>query len=240
MSQIHNASVPNGGSKAPCTPSGFFKYAKEIGSELVDLKFCDMLGSWQHCTFSIDEWSEKTFEKGVGFDGSSIRGFKHIHESDMLLIPDPNTAFVDPIYKIPTLSILADVIDPLTRERYSRDPRYIAKKAEEHLRSTGIADTSYWGPELEFFIFDDIRFDQTENCAYYYVDSIEGEWNTGREENPNLGYKPRFKEGYFPVPPHDSLPEQAFYMVGAIDEAVEKAERLAESAQWDKSGSAED
>ena len=123
----------------------------------------------------------------------------------MILIPDPATARVDPACSIPTLSITCDIFDPLTREPYSRDPRYIAKKAEEHLRSTGIADTSYWGPELEFFIFDDIRFDQTENCAYYYVDSVEGEWNSGREENPNLGYKPRFKEGYFPVPPHDSL-----------------------------------
>ncbi len=123
----------------------------------------------------------------------------------MILIPDPTTARVDPACSVPTLSITCDIFDPLTKQPYSRDPRYISRKAEEHLRSTGIADTSYWGPELEFFIFDDIRFGQNENCGYYYVDSVEGEWNSGREENPNLGYKPRFKEGYFPVPPHDSF-----------------------------------
>ncbi|MFN4246059.1 MAG: glutamine synthetase beta-grasp domain-containing protein, partial [Brevinematia bacterium] len=140
-----------------------------------------------------------------GFDGSSIRGFQQIQESDMILMLDPSTAVVDPICEVPTLSIICDIYDPLTKKPYTRDPRYIAKKAEEYLKTTDIADISYWGPEMEFFIFNDIRFDQTENCGYYFIDSIEGEWNSGRDEKPNLGYKPRYKEGYFPVPPHDSL-----------------------------------
>ena len=184
---------------------------KKNNIQIIDLKFNDLPGLWQHFSIppteltEMDDLTTSIWVEGIGFDGSSIRGFQKIQESDMILIPDPATARVDPACSIPTLSITCDIFDPLTREPYSRDPRYIAKKAEEHLRSTGIADTSYWGPELEFFIFDDIRFDQTENCAYYYVDSVEGEWNSGREENPNLGYKPRFKEGYFPVPPHDSL-----------------------------------
>ena len=184
---------------------------KKNNIQIIDLKFNDLPGLWQHFSIPPAEITENNdhatsiWVEGLGFDGSSIRGFQKIQESDMILIPDPTTARVDPACSIPTLSLTCDIFDPLTKEPYSRDPRYIAKKAEKHLRSTGIADTSYWGPELEFFIFDDIRFDQTENCAYYYVDSIEGEWNSGREENPNLGYKPRFKEGYFPVPPHDSL-----------------------------------
>jgi glutamine synthetase len=184
---------------------------KKNNIQIIDLKFNDLPGLWQHFSIppaeltEMDDFTTSVWVEGLGFDGSSIRGFQKIQESDMILIPDPATARVDPACSIPTLSLTCDIFDPLTKEPYSRDPRYIAKKAEEHLRSTGIADTSYWGPELEFFIFDDIRFDQTENCAYYYVDSVEGEWNSGREENPNLGYKPRFKEGYFPVPPHDSL-----------------------------------
>ena len=184
---------------------------KQNNIQIIDLKFNDLPGLWQHFSIppteltEMDDLTTSIWVEGIGFDGSSIRAFQKIQESDMILIPDPATARVDPACSIPTLSLTCDIFDPLTKEPYSRDPRYIAKKAEEHLRSTGIADTSYWGPELEFFIFDDIRFDQTENCAYYYVDSIEGEWNSGREENPNLGYKPRFKEGYFPVPPHDSL-----------------------------------
>jgi glutamine synthetase len=184
---------------------------KKNDIQIIDLKFNDLPGLWQHFSIppaeltEMDDLTTSVWVEGIGFDGSSIRGFQKIQESDMILIPDPTTARVDPACSIPTLSITCDIFDPLTKEAYTRDPRYVAKKAEEHLRSTGIADTSYWGPELEFFIFDDIRFDQTENCAYYYVDSVEGEWNSGREENPNLGYKPRFKEGYFPVPPHDSL-----------------------------------
>jgi len=184
---------------------------KKNNIQIVDLKFNDLPGLWQHFSIppseltEMDDLTTSIWVDGIGFDGSSIRGFQKIQESDMILVPDPATARVDPACSIPTLSLLCDIYDPLTKEAYTRDPRYIAKKAEEHLRKSGIADTSYWGPELEFFIFDDIRFDQTENCGYYYVDSVEGEWNSGRDEKPNLGYKPRFKEGYFPVPPHDSL-----------------------------------
>jgi glutamine synthetase len=184
---------------------------KENDIQIVDLKFNDLPGLWQHFSIpprelhELEDLQTSIWEDGIGFDGSSIRGFQKIQESDMILIPDPASARVDPCLEVPTLSLICDIKDPLTRERYTRDPRYIAEKAENYLKSTGIADNSFWGPELEFFVFDDIRFDQTENCGYYYVDSIEGEWNTGREEGPNLGYKPRFKEGYFPVPPHDSL-----------------------------------
>jgi glutamine synthetase len=179
--------------------------------EFVDLKFNDLPGLWQHFTMpvselkEIDDPVESIWAEGVGFDGSSIRGFQEIQESDMILMLDPKTAVLDPFCEIPTLSIICDIYDPLTKQPYTRDPRYIAKKAAKFLKDSGIADESFWGPEMEFFIFNDIRFDQTENCGYYFVDSIEGEWNSGREENPNLGYKPRFKEGYFPVPPHDSL-----------------------------------
>lgn len=177
---------------------------------MVDLKFNDLPGIWQHFSIPVSELTEQPdltengiFRHGIGFDGSSIRGFQQIQESDMILIPDPATAVVDPVCSVPTLSLICNVYDPLTRKPYSRDPRYVAKKAEEYLKSTGFADTSFWGPEMEFFIFDDVRFAQDVNFAYYAVDSIEGEWNTGREEKPNLGYKLRFKEGYFPVPPHD-------------------------------------
>jgi glutamine synthetase len=184
---------------------------KQNNIQIIDLKFNDLPGLWQHFSIppseltEMDDITTSIWVDGIGFDGSSIRGFQKIQESDMILIPDPASARLDPACQVPTLSLICDIYDPLTKEAYTRDPRYIARKAEEYLRSTGIADTSYWGPELEFFIFDDVRFDQTENAGYYYVDSVEGEWNSGREENPNLGYKPRFKEGYFPVPPHDSL-----------------------------------
>lgn len=188
------------------------------GIEMVDLKFNDLPGLWQHFSvppreLHLDDPATSIWMDGIGFDGSSIRGFQKIQESDMILIPDPNTARIDPICEAKTLSIICDIRDPLTKENYTRDPRYIARKAEEYLGKTGIADECYWGPELEFFVFDDVRFDQTENSAYYYVDSMEGEWNSGRDEKPNLGYKPRFKEGYFPVPPHDSLQDLRSEMV---------------------------
>ncbi len=179
--------------------------------QIVDLRFNDLPGLWQHFSIPVAELTEmddivtSIWVDGIGFDGSSIRGFQKIQESDMILLPDPSTARIDPICQHPTLSIICDVYDPLTKEPYTRDPRHIAKKAEEFLRKSGVGDISYWGPECEFFIFDDVRFDQGENYGFYHVDSIEGEWNSGREERPNLGYKPRFKEGYFPVPPHDSL-----------------------------------
>ncbi|MCX7940467.1 MAG: type I glutamate--ammonia ligase [Elusimicrobiota bacterium] len=187
------------------------KLIKENNIQIVDLKFNDLPGLWQHFSiplselYEIDDPVKSIWVEGIGFDGSSIRGFQKIQESDMILIPDPTTAVVDPACEVPTLSIICDIYDPLTKKPYTRDPRYVAKKAEEFLKSTGVADKSFWGPELEFFIFNDVRFDQTENSGYYFVDSNEGEWNSGRDEKPNLGYKPRFKEGYFPVPPHDSL-----------------------------------
>jgi glutamine synthetase len=192
-------------------PAEILTYIKKNNIEIIDLKFNDLPGLWQHFSLpaseltEIDDPAQGIWVEGIGFDGSSIRGFQAINASDMILIPDPDTAVIDPVCEVPTLSIICDVHDPLTRKPYSRDPRYIARKAEKYLKSTGIADVSYWGPEMEFFIFDDVRFDQNHHCGFYYIDSIEGSWNTGKEENPNLGYKPRYKEGYFPVPPHDSL-----------------------------------
>ncbi len=173
--------------------------------KFVDLKFIDLPGMWQHFTVPVSEIDEGSLRDGFGFDGSSIRGFQDINESDMLLIPDCSTAVIDN-FSNSTLSIIANIKDPITGEMYSRDPRYIAQKAEEYLKKTGIADISYWGPEAEFFIFDSVQYSQNENSGFYKIDSAEGSWNTGRdEEGGNLGYKPRYKEGYFPVPPTDSL-----------------------------------
>ena len=177
---------------------------KEKGICAVDLRFIDLPGLWQHFTVSAKEFEADAFEEGVGFDGSSIRGFQAIQESDMLLFPDASTAFVDPFFERPTLNIICNIKDPITGESYSRDPRYVAQKANAYLKSTGIADTAYFGPEPEFFIFDDIRFGQSYQHGFYHIDAAEGFWNSGRDEGPNLGYKPRYKEGYFPVPPMDS------------------------------------
>ncbi len=187
------------------SPRELIEQAKAQGVVMVDLKFVDVPGLWQHFHVPIDELSEKSFAEGFGFDGSSIRGFQAINESDMLLVPDPSTAFIDPFYQHPTLSLICDVKDPDSGKRYERDPRYIAFKAEAYLRSTGIADVSYWGPEAEFFILDSARFDQNQHCGYYFVDSFEGFWNSGTDGTPNPGYRPRYKEGYFPVPPSDTL-----------------------------------
>jgi glutamine synthetase len=188
------------------------KYCKENGIQIVDFKFNDLPGLWQHFSIPISELNDELWNEGHGFDGSSIRGFHAINESDMLLMPDPNTAILDPTLEVPTLSIICDIFDPQTGRPYSRDPRYIARKAEAYLQSTGIADTAYFGPEMEFFVFDNVQFEQNEHSAFYSVDSIEGSWNTARAENKdkdgnshNLGYKPHYKEGYFLVPPHDSL-----------------------------------
>jgi glutamine synthetase len=187
-------------------PREVIAFAREQGLAIVDLKFVDLLGTWQHVSIPVQELTEDVFEEGIGFDGSSIRGFQHIHESDMILIPDPTTAVVDPICEVPTLSLICDVYDPVTHQPYSRDPRYIAKKAERYLIQTGIADVSYWGPEVEFFIFDNVRYDQNAYSCYYFIDSEEGIWNSGRDQGrPNLGHRPRWKEGYFPVPPVDAL-----------------------------------
>ena len=181
------------------------EYVKEKGIQFVDLKFMDFPGQWQHFTVPVSQFSEDSFEDGYGFDGSSIRGWKAINESDMLIIPNVDTMFFDEFIEAPTMSLICDVYEPATKEKYTRCPRSIAQKAEAYLKSTGIADTAYFGPEAEFFIFDDVRFESTQNSSFYFVDSVEGRWNTGREEGPNLGYKPRYKEGYFPVPPTDSL-----------------------------------
>jgi len=179
---------------------------KEQGIKMVDLRFTDLLGAWQHFSVPAAMLTEDDFSDGLGFDGSSIRGFQAIHESDMLVTPDPTTAFVDPALKISTLSIICDIRDPLTHQPYSRDPRYIARKAETYLKDSGIADTAYFGPEAEFFLFNDVRFDQTPNSGYYFLDSDEAIWNSGRDNGgKNLGYRPRAKEGYFPVPPLDQL-----------------------------------
>lgn len=178
--------------------------AKDLKCKAVDLKFVDLLGVWQHYTISMSELNEELFEEGNGFDGSSIRGWKAINESDMLLFPDPNTARIDPFCAETTLSMTGIIKDPITLQPYGRDPRGLAARAEAYLKSTSIGDTCYVGPEAEFFILDDVRFSQTANEGFYKVDSAEGVWNTGREEGPNLGYKPRHKEGYFPVSPTDS------------------------------------
>ncbi|MFQ6034423.1 MAG: type I glutamate--ammonia ligase [Sedimentisphaerales bacterium] len=181
------------------------KLIKEKKVEFIDLKFTDLPGLLQHFTLPVKEFSEELFIDGIGFDGSSIRGFQSIDESDMLLKPDMNTAFIDPFMDDVTLSFICNVKDPITLKIYSRDPRSIAQKAQKYLSISGIADTAYFGPEAEFYIFDDVRFDQTYNQGFYYIDSQEGFWNSGKDEKPNLGYKPRYKEGYFPAPPMDSF-----------------------------------
>ena len=185
------------------TPKQVVEFAREKGVKIVDLRFIDLPGIWQHFSITTGELTEDVFDEGLGFDGSSIRGFQKIQESDMLLIPDPNATFLDPFTEVQTLNIICNVKDPITGQAYSRDPRYVAQKAEKYLQTTGIGDTIYFGPEPEFFIFDDVRFDQSVNYGFYYIDSKAGVWNSGKEENPNLGYKPRYKEGYFPVPPTD-------------------------------------
>jgi glutamine synthetase len=195
------------------SPKDVMSIIKDQKVEFVDLKFIDFPGVWQHFTVPISEVSEASFEEGFGFDGSSIRGWQPINLSDMLVIPDPETAVIDPFMQHKTLSLIVDIHDPITKDSYTRDPRNIAKKAEKYLKTTGLADTIYFGPEAEFFIFDDVRFDQSVNHGYYYLDSSEGRWNTGKEEGPNLGYKPRYKEGYFPVPPTDSLQDIRSEMV---------------------------
>jgi len=194
-------------------PADVAKMIKDNGVLIVDFRFLDFIGMWQHFSISVNEFSVSMFEEGLGFDGSSIRGWQSIHASDMLMLPDPTTARIDPFFKHPTLVLLCDIVDPITREPYSRDPRNIAKKSIAYLKSTGIGDMAFIGPELEFFIFDDVRYDQTSNSGYYFVDSVEGIWNSGADEGPNLGYKPRHKEGYFPTPPTDSYQDIRSEMV---------------------------
>ena len=187
------------------TPKEVLSLAKSKDVRIVDLKFMDLLGTWQHFSVPVSELKVHLFEEGLGFDGSSIRGWQAINASDMLVMPDATSTVMDPFTQTPTLTMLCNIVDPITKEKYSRDPRNIAQKAEAYLQSTSIGDTAYFGPEPEFFVLDDVRYESTNHQAFYYVDSIEGNWNTGRDEGPNLGHKPRHKEGYFPVSPADSL-----------------------------------
>ncbi|MFH1067938.1 MAG: type I glutamate--ammonia ligase [bacterium] len=200
-------------------------FAKKHGAKLVDLKFCDLPGTWQHFTIPIAELEEACFVDGLGFDGSSIRGWKSIEASDMLAMPDPATAMMDPFCVEPTLSLVCTIDDPITKETYGRDPRSVAIRAENYLKSTGIGDTAYFGPEAEFFIFDDVRYDQKSNGCFYSIDSNEAVWNTGREEFPNTGYKIRHKEGYFPVAPMDTQQDIRNEMILMMEDLGIKIER---------------
>jgi glutamine synthetase len=199
------------------TAADVVDFIRKGGVEVVDLRFMDFPGLWQHFSVPAREIEEETFERGLGFDGSSIRGWQAINESDMLVKPEPATAFLDPFFKAKTLVLFCNICDPVTGEDYTRDPRNIARKAENHLKSTGLADVAYFGPEAEFFIFDDVRFDQNEHEGYYHLDSTEGRWNFGRVENPNLGYKIRYKEGYFPCPPADKLQDMRSEMMLTLE-----------------------
>ena len=200
------------------TPKEFLEFCEKQGAEMVDLKFVDFLGTWQHCSYPVETWDEGTFEEGLGFDGSSIRGWQGIHVSDMLAVPDPATGCLDPFFERPTVSVLANIVDPISKEDYSRCPRHIARKGEAYLKSTGIADTCHIGPEPEFFIFDEVRFEQNQHTGMYRIDSVEGAWNSARFEEPNLGYKPSFKGGYFPVSPTDTYHDLRGEMVYAMRE----------------------
>jgi glutamine synthetase len=202
------------------SPGDVLNLIRDNEVQIIDLRFADLPGLMQHFSVPSHELTEESFEEGFGFDGSSIRGFQEIQESDMLLVPDPGTAIVDPFRTHPTLIINCFVKDPVTGEPYSRDPRHVAAKAERYLEGSGIAQLSYWGPEAEFYIFDSVRFDQDQHSAFYYVDAVEGAWNSGAEEGGrNLGYKPRYKEGYFPVPPTDHYQDLRSEMALALEAA---------------------
>jgi glutamine synthetase len=201
------------------TPKEVLSLVREREIRAVDLRFVDFPGTWQHFTIPVAALEESTFEEGLGFDGSSIRGWQAINESDMLVIPQADTAFVDPFFEERTLVLICAIKDPLTRQDYSRDPRYIAQKAVNYMKASGIADTAHFGPELEFFVFDNVRFDQNQHSGYYFIDSAEGAWNTGTAGVGNPGYKLRYKEGYFPVPPGDSLQDLRTEMMLHLIEA---------------------
>ena len=197
------------------TPREVLEFAKTNGVQFLDLRFTDLPGLQHHVSYPIGQLDEETFEEGFGMDGSSIRGWAAINESDMLLVPDPATAFIDPFNQHKTLVMAGDVIDPITRQHYDRDPRWIARKAELYLQNSGIADVAFFGAEAEFFIFDNVRFDQNQHSGFYFIDAEEGRWNSGREAN-NLGYRPRYKEGYFPVPPTDHYQDLRAEMVDVM------------------------
>ena len=207
----------------PGQPSDVLTLAERHGAQMVDLKFTDLPGTWQHMGMALASLDEEALSEGIGFDGSSIRGFQEIYESDMLLLPDPSTAILDPFYEAPTISLVCTVLDPITREPYSRDSRYVTMKAEEHLRSTGVADVAFFGPEAEFYVFDHVAFDQQANTAFYEVDSEEGHWTSGQgfqrrgEGLAALGYTNRSQEGYFPAPPNDTLSDLRATMVIALE-----------------------
>ena len=205
--------------RTSASPADVIRKARDAGVQVVDVRFTDLPGTWQHFSIPLMELDEEKFEDGLGFDGSSIRGFQAINESDMLLMMDPATAFVDPCLKVPTLAIVCDIKDPITGERYSRDPRFIAQKAEQHLIESRIATTSYWGPEAEFYVFNSVRFDQNAHEGYYHIDSEEGIWNSGQNGSPNLAHRPRHKEGYFPVPPVDKQQDLRSRIMLALMEA---------------------
>src|ERR671935_2959860 len=211
------------GDREQATAKDVLALAQEHGVRMVDFKFTDLPGTWQHIGLSIHALDEEAFIEGLGFDGSSIRGFQEIAESDMILLPDPSTALVDPFHEQKTMSVICTVIDPITREPYTRDPRYVAKKAETYLVETGIADTCYMGPEAEFYIFDHVAFDQQANTAFYEVDSEEGHWTSGQgfqrrgEGLAALGYTNRSQEGYFPAPPNDTLSDLRATMVIVLE-----------------------
>jgi glutamine synthetase len=210
--------------KSPKTrPADVLERARAAGAKVADLRFTDLLGTWQHFSVPLSQFEESVFEEGIGFDGSSIRGFQSIDESDMLLIPDPDTATVDPVLKVPTIYLVCDVVDPITGQAYTRDPRHVARKAEAYLKASGIADTSYFGPEAEFYIFNSLRFDQTTQHGFYYIDSEEGIWNSGANgATPNLANRPRLKGGYFPVPPVDKLQDvRSEIMLKLIESGVD-------------------
>lgn len=219
------------------TAKDVLKFAKDNKVEAVDLKFLDFLGLWQHFTIPPSELNEDLFEEGNGFDGSSIRGWQPIHASDMLVMPDPTTAVIDPFMALPTLSLICNIVDPITKEAYSRDPRNIARKADAYLKSTGVGDVAYFGPEPEFFVFDEVCYDQNQHTGFYMIDSAEGQWNTGRKtdrvndrsgkvvEALNLGYKPRYKEGYFPVAPTDTQQDIRGEMVREMEKIGLRVEK---------------
>lgn len=186
------------------TPKEAIELCKQKGAKVADLRFVDLLGKWHHFSVPVRELSEKAFEEGFGFDGSSLRAWQPIHMSDLVAIPDPGTAVMDPLLEAPTMIFTCDILEPITRENYPRDPRFIARKAETYLKSTGIADTAFFGPEAEFFIFDSLRFEHQPDHSFYFIESSEGNWTTGEDEGPNLGYKIAHKEGYQPVPPADT------------------------------------